>query len=72
MGPIVDRTKEHLGRPTRSSRCGSYCSKQRGRGSGEAVRGVDPSAYRHVRPVDHKIARASSGARLADELQAKF
>jgi hypothetical protein len=41
--------------------------------SGEAVRGVDPSAYRHVRPVDHKIAPGLEWrTALADELQAKF
>ena len=75
MGPIVDRTKEHLGTTDRAIIALRQLLLEATRAveSGEAVRGVDPSAYRHVRPVDHKIAPGREWrTALADELQAKF
>jgi nitrite reductase/ring-hydroxylating ferredoxin subunit len=75
MGPIVDRTKEHLGTTDRAIIALRQLLLEATRAveSGEAVRGVDPSAYRHVRPVDHKIAPGLEWrTALADELQAKF
>jgi phthalate 4,5-dioxygenase oxygenase subunit len=75
MGPIVDRSKEHLGTTDRAIIALRQLLLEASRAveSGDPVRGVDPSAYRHVRPVDHKIARGLEWrAALAHELQAKF
>ena len=75
MGPIVDRTKEHLGTTDRAIIAMRQLLLEATRAveSGAAVRGADPSAYRHVRPVDHKIAPGLEWrSALADELQAKF
>jgi nitrite reductase/ring-hydroxylating ferredoxin subunit len=75
MGPIVDRSKEHLGTTDRAIIALRQLLLEATRAveNGEPVRGVDPSAYRHVRPVDHKIARGLEWrSALADELQAKF
>jgi phthalate 4,5-dioxygenase len=75
MGPIVDRTKEHLGTTDRAIIALRQLLLEATRAveSGDAVRGTDPSAYRHVRPVDHKIATGLEWrAALAAELQAKF
>ncbi len=75
MGPIVDRSKEHLGTTDRAiiALRQLLLEATRAAGNGERVRGTDPSAYRHVRPVDHKIAPGLEWkAALANELQAKF
>jgi len=75
MGPIVDRSKEHLGTTDRAIIALRQLLLEATRAveSGDPVRGVDPGAYRHVRPVDHKIARGLEWrAALAHELQAKF
>jgi hypothetical protein len=75
MGPIVDRTQEHLGTTDRAiiAMRALLLEATRAVESGEAVRGVDPGAYRHVRPVDHKIALDLEWrSALAGELQAKF
>jgi hypothetical protein len=75
MGPIVDRTKEHLGTTDRAIIALRQLLLEATRAveNGEPVRGTDPSAYRHVRPVDHKIPTGLEWrAALADELQAKF
>ena len=75
MGPIVDRTQEHLGTTDRAIIAMRQLLLEATRAveSGDPVRGVDPSAYRHVRPVDHKIAPGLDWrSALAGELQAKF
>jgi phthalate 4,5-dioxygenase oxygenase subunit len=75
MGPIVDRSKEHLGTTDRAIIALRQLLLEASRAveSGDPVRGADPSAYRHVRPLDHKIARGREWrAALAHELQAKF
>jgi phthalate 4,5-dioxygenase oxygenase subunit len=75
MGPIVDRTKEHLGTTDRAiiALRQLLLEATRAAEDGADVRGTDPAAYRHVRPVDHKIARGLDWHEtLADELQAKF
>jgi len=75
MGPIVDRTKEHLGTTDRAIIALRQLLLEATRAveNSESPRGVDPSAYRHVRPVDHKIARGLEWrSALAHELQAKF
>jgi phthalate 4,5-dioxygenase len=75
MGPIVDRSKEHLGTTDRAIIALRQLLLEASRAveSGDAIRGVDPSAYRHVRPVDHKIPTGLEWrSALAHELQAKF
>jgi hypothetical protein len=75
MGPIVDRTKEHLGTTDRAIIALRQLLLEATRvvEAGEPPRGVDPSAYRHVRPVDHKIPTGLEWrSTLAHELQAKF
>jgi phthalate 4,5-dioxygenase len=75
MGPIVDRTKEHLGTTDRAIIAMRQLLLEATRAveSGEPLRGVDPSAYRLVRPVDHKIAPGLDWrTALASELSAKF
>jgi phthalate 4,5-dioxygenase oxygenase subunit len=75
MGPIVDRSKEHLGTTDRAIIALRQLLLEASRAveSGDPIRGVDPSAYRHVRPVDHKIPTGLEWrSALAHELQAKF
>jgi phthalate 4,5-dioxygenase oxygenase subunit len=75
MGPIVDRSKEHLGTSDRAIIAmrqllleGTYAVEK-----GEPVRGVDPSSYRTVRAVDLMIPLdAEWREALKDELVAKF
>ena len=75
MGPIVDRTKEHLGTTDRAiiAMRALLLEATRDVESGKAPRGSDPAAYRHVRPLDHKIGLDLDWRiTLADELHAKF
>jgi phthalate 4,5-dioxygenase oxygenase subunit len=75
MGPIVDRTQEHLGTTDRAIIAMRQLLLEATRAveTGEPLRGVDPSAYRLVRPVDHKIAPGLDWrTTLASELSAKF
>jgi phenylpropionate dioxygenase-like ring-hydroxylating dioxygenase large terminal subunit len=75
MGPIVDRTKEHLGTTDRAIIAMRQLLLEATRAveTGGAPRGVDPQAYRTVRPVDHLIAAGLDWrTALAGELAAKF
>jgi phthalate 4,5-dioxygenase len=75
MGILVDRSKEHLGTTDRAIIVMRKLLLEAidDVESGDPIRGVDPSAYRHVRPVDHKIPTGLEWrSALAHELQAKF
>ena len=75
MGPIADRTKEHLGTTDRAIIAMRQLLLEATRTveAGDAPRGVDPQAYRTVRPVDHLIAAGLDWrTTLAGELAAKF
>jgi phthalate 4,5-dioxygenase len=75
MGPIVDRSKEHLGTTDRSIivmrqlMLEAVDAVEQGR----APRGSDPSAYRNVRALDHMIPEGLDWQEaLRDEILAKF
>jgi hypothetical protein len=75
MGPIVDRSKEHLGSSDKAivSMRRLLLEATHAVERGENPRGTDPSTYRHVRPYDHIIDRdADWGQALAKELVAKW
>jgi nitrite reductase/ring-hydroxylating ferredoxin subunit len=75
MGRIVDRTREHLGTTDRAIIVMRRLLLEATRAveAGEAPRGVDPSSYRLVRPVDHKIPAGQPWREaLARELVARF
>ncbi|HLH77186.1 MAG TPA: Rieske 2Fe-2S domain-containing protein [Candidatus Binataceae bacterium] len=75
MGPIVDRSKEHLGSSDRAIAVmrqlllEAVAAVERG----EAPRGVDPVTYRDVRPVDLVVELTGPWREvLKEEMRAKF
>jgi hypothetical protein len=75
MGPICDRTKEHLGTSDRAIIAlrqlllEAVDVVERG----GAPRGVDPAAYRNVRPYDNFLGRDKDWRdAFASELVAKW
>jgi phthalate 4,5-dioxygenase oxygenase subunit len=75
MGPIVDRSKEHLGTSDRAIivmrqlLLEATDAVQRGK----APPGADPQVSRDVRPADHRIPLAADWRRtLRDELVARY
>jgi phthalate 4,5-dioxygenase oxygenase subunit len=62
MGPILDRTKEHVGTTDRAIillrkiLLESLTQME----NGETLRAVDPETYRHLRAVDRKIPKGTS------------
>jgi phthalate 4,5-dioxygenase len=62
MGPILDRTKEHVGTTDRAIillrkiLLESLTQME----NGEELRAVDPATYRHLRAVDRKIPKGTS------------
>jgi phthalate 4,5-dioxygenase len=75
MGPVVDRTREHLGttdRPVIVMRQ-MLLEAVRQVAGGTAPRGSQPDSYRRVRPLDHLIARDLDWkVALQNDLIAKF
>jgi phenylpropionate dioxygenase-like ring-hydroxylating dioxygenase large terminal subunit len=75
MGPVVDRTREHLGttdRPVIIMRQ-MLLEATRDVAAGTAPRGSQPESYRDVRPLDHMIPRELDWkVALRNELIAKF
>jgi nitrite reductase/ring-hydroxylating ferredoxin subunit len=75
MGPIVDRSQEHLGTTDRAIIVmrqllleATYAVER-----GEAPRGIDPSTYRSVRSFDRNIPRESSWqTTIAAEATARY
>jgi phthalate 4,5-dioxygenase len=75
MGPIVDRSKEHLGTSDRAIIVMRQLliEAMNDLEAGQPVRGTDPATYSHVRAVDLVIPRAPDWREaLKDELVAKF
>jgi len=75
MGPIVDRSKEHLGTSDRAiiAMRQLLMEAMHAAETGQKIRGVDPAEYRDVRAVDLMIPLdADWHEALKDELVAKF
>jgi phthalate 4,5-dioxygenase oxygenase subunit len=75
MGPIVDRSKEHLGTSDRAIIAMRQLLLEGVRAveTGEPVRGTDPESYRNVRAVDLMIPLGAYWRdALKDDLLAKF
>jgi phthalate 4,5-dioxygenase oxygenase subunit len=75
MGPIVDRSKEHLGSTDRAVIVLRRLLLEAvdALEAGRSPRGVDPAAARNVRPVDHFIpAEAAWEAALQRQLTASY
>jgi phthalate 4,5-dioxygenase len=75
MGPIVDRSKEHLGTTDRAVIVTRQLLLEATRAveKGESPLGVDPAASRSVRPVDHRIPLdVDWREQLRDELVARY
>ena len=75
MGPILDRSEEHLGSTDRAIVILRRLLLEATRvvASGGTPRGVDPAPYRNVRAVDHYAdSREAIPALIARELRAKF
>ena len=75
MGPIVDRSREHLGSSDKAivSMRRLLLEATHTIERGEHPRGTDPSTYRHVRPYDDIIdANADWRHVMAKELAAKW
>jgi nitrite reductase/ring-hydroxylating ferredoxin subunit len=75
MGPIVDRSREHLGTSDRAIIAARQLLLEATHAveNGAAPRGVDPAASRSIRAVDYEIAKdADWREALRDELVAKF
>jgi phenylpropionate dioxygenase-like ring-hydroxylating dioxygenase large terminal subunit len=75
MGPVVDRSREHLGTSDRAIIVMRQLllEAMAAREAGAPVRGVDPATYRNVRAVDLVIPPAPDWREaLKDELTAKF
>jgi phenylpropionate dioxygenase-like ring-hydroxylating dioxygenase large terminal subunit len=75
MGPVVDRTKEHLGTTDRAIitlrqiLLESIDAQERG----ETLRAIDPATYRNVRSVDRMIEKDKEWrAATKDDFVAKF
>jgi phthalate 4,5-dioxygenase len=75
MGPIVDRSKEHLGTSDRAIIVMRQLllEAMNDLEAGRPIRGTDPSTYGHVRAVDLVVPSAPDWRQaLKDELVAKF
>ena len=74
MGPIPDRTKEHLGTSDRAVIMARQLLLEAGRdvAAGRAPRGVDPATYRGVRAYDAVVHRGQDWRVLGPELVAKW
>ena len=75
MGPIVDRSKEHLGTTDRAiiTVRQLLLEATEAVADGRMPRGSDPATYRHVRAVDYYIPKnAAWQDELKDELVAKY
>jgi len=75
MGPIVDRSKEHLGTTDRAVIAMRQLLLEATRAveRGEMPRGADPTVARNVRPVDHRIPLGLDWrTALKDELVARY
>ena len=75
MGPIVDRSKEHLGTSDRAIIVMRQLllEAMNDLEAGQPIRGTDPATYSHVRAVDLVIPPAPDWREaLKDELVAKF
>ena len=75
MGPIVDRTQEHLGSTDRAiiTMRRQLLDAIRTVEKGGVPRGADPSTYRHLRAVDHFADSEADIAPLVErEVKARF
>jgi phenylpropionate dioxygenase-like ring-hydroxylating dioxygenase large terminal subunit len=75
MGPIVDRSEEHLGSTDRAiiALRRTLLEATRAVEAGGSPRGVDPNSYRNVRAVDHLAdSEAEIPALVAREIAAKY
>ena len=75
MGPIVDRSEEHLGSTDRAivQMRRLLLEATRSVEAGRRPRGVDSATYRHARAVDHFAqAEADIPALIAREVKARF
>lgn len=75
MGPVVDRSKEHLGTTDRAIITVRQMLLEAIEtvANGEMPRGADPMTYRHVRAVDYYIPKdAAWQDALKSEMEARF
>jgi phthalate 4,5-dioxygenase oxygenase subunit len=74
MGPIPDRTKEHLGTSDRAVITARQLLLEAGNdvAAGRTPKGVDPATYRTVRAYDAVVRRGEDWRVLAPELVAKW
>jgi phthalate 4,5-dioxygenase len=74
MGPIADRTKEHLGTSDRAVITARQLLLEAGRdvAEGRKPRGLDPATYRNVRAYDAVVKRDQDWHALEPELVAKW
>jgi phthalate 4,5-dioxygenase oxygenase subunit len=74
MGPICDRTKEHLGTTDRAIIVTRQLLLEAGREieADRPPRGVDPETYRNVRPHDGIVTKSEDWHALEPELVARF
>jgi len=74
MGPIPDRTKEHLGTSDRAVIVARQLLLEAGRdvAAGRKPKGIDPATYRDVRAYDAVVPRGQTWRALARELVAKW
>jgi hypothetical protein len=75
MGPIADRSEEHLGATDRAivALRRLLLDATRSVASGGTLRGIDPATYRDVRAVDHYADSESDiPAVIAREVQARY
>ncbi|HEX5278537.1 MAG TPA: Rieske 2Fe-2S domain-containing protein [Micropepsaceae bacterium] len=75
MGPIADRSEEHLGSTDRAITAVRrlLMDATRSVAAGGTLRGIDPATYRDVRAVDHYAdSEADIPAVIAREVQARY
>jgi hypothetical protein len=74
MGPIPDRTQEHLGTSDRAVIVARQLLLEAGRdvAAGKKPKGLDPVTYRNVRAYDAVVPRSQTWRALAPELVAKW
>jgi hypothetical protein len=75
MGPIADRSKEHLGTTDRAIIMVRQLLLEAvdAVAGGDPPKGSDPATYRHVRAVDYYIPKETAWQdELKDEMSAKF
>ena len=74
MGPIPDRTLEHLGTSDRAVIVARQLILEAGRdvAAGRKPKGLDPATYRDVRAYDAVVKRDQTWRDLGPELVAKW